>query len=76
MISLFKLLICFCASTIGSSVRLGERDGSGGGGLRWRDLSISLPTRKNGTYLVEPSSGFVQNGHVLAIIGPSGKLMK
>mmetsp|Transcript_30578 Transcript_30578/g.35649 ORF Transcript_30578/g.35649 Transcript_30578/m.35649 type:complete len:715 (-) Transcript_30578:157-2301(-) len=68
------------------------------GGLRWHDLSVSLPKKKrlfqlrlggriareksvdsshnndydNAQYLVQPSSGFIQNGHVCAIIGPSG----
>ena len=49
---------------------------SGIGGLRWRDLSVSPLHRKKGvedsSYLLEPSSGFIQNGHITAIIGPSG----
>lgn len=52
-----------------------EFGGSGEGGLRWRDLSVSLPVNNINDevkFLVEPSSGFVQNGHVTAIIGPSG----
>jgi len=45
------------------------------GGLRWKDLSVSLPGKRKGNsnnFLVEPSFGFVRNGHVTAIIGPSG----
>ena len=44
------------------------------GGLRWRDLSVTLPGKRGDShrFLVKPSSGFVQNGHVTAIIGPSG----
>lgn len=45
------------------------------GGLRWKDLSVSLPGRRKDNshdFLVEPSFGFVRNGHLTAIIGPSG----
>ena len=71
------------------------------GGLRWNDLSVSIPKKKkfmfssrsmrknecryedykncdskddgdDEKYLLQPSCGFVKNGHICAIIGPSG----
>ena len=54
------------------------------GGLRWNNLSVSLPKKKhtflsrlmrrkresdNARFLLQPSSGFVPNGHICAIIG-------
>ena len=36
-------------------------------GLLWQDLSVVTP---NNEYLLHPSSGFVENGHVCGILGP------
>ena len=45
------------------------------GGVRWRELSVAVRTNKKKKafeFLVEPTSGFIPNGHVMAVIGPSG----
>lgn len=39
------------------------------GGLLWQDLSVVTPDNH---YLLHPSSGFVENGAVCGILGPSG----
>lgn len=70
---LFFITCCFSAD-----VNEEGSEGSGthsviGGGIRWRNLSVSIADkRKRIRHLVESSSGFVRNGHVVAIIGPSG----
>eukprot|EP00550_Attheya_septentrionalis_P000790 CAMPEP_0198289818 /NCGR_PEP_ID=MMETSP1449-20131203/7884_1 /TAXON_ID=420275 /ORGANISM="Attheya septentrionalis, Strain CCMP2084" /LENGTH=706 /DNA_ID=CAMNT_0043988211 /DNA_START=248 /DNA_END=2368 /DNA_ORIENTATION=+ len=43
--------------------------GAVGGGIWWKDLGVM---QKNGHFLLNPFSGFVENGHVCGIIGPSG----
>jgi ABC-type transport system involved in cytochrome bd biosynthesis fused ATPase/permease subunit len=44
--------------------------GAVGGGMWWKDLGVM---QKNGhSFLLNPFSGFVENGHVCGIIGPSG----
>ena len=39
-------------------------------GVRWRDLSASIS--RDGTTILQPSSGFIPSGHLCGIIGPSG----
>ena len=73
---LLCLLYFAIRSCRGVNIDEQESDVSGsvvGGGIRWRNLSVSLFQQKKGIqYLVEPSSGFIQDGHVTAVIGPSG----
>lgn len=47
----------------------GGGGGDGGGGLYWNDLSVQMT---DGTFLLHNCHGFIADGHMCGILGPSG----
>jgi len=42
-------------------------------GLSWRNLSVCKVGNEKNRFILNPSNGFVRNGHMCGIIGPSGE---
>jgi ABC-type transport system involved in cytochrome bd biosynthesis fused ATPase/permease subunit len=62
-----------CGASLFQSELSEKSNNAEDGGVRWREVSVAVRTKKKEfEFLVEPMSGFIPNGHVMALIGPSG----